>query len=261
MSGNGAPATVVPWPGNYDVEGVPPARFTPGKAPETPLFNVAGAGPEDSNRLLVRLYEAGGRVVEFYDGLGNDRPRSAFYDSTGRRKQFYWADGTPASNYWPDGTQIPLYEYWQRKITDGVRDPLWREPEPEPEPDPPVDPVDPEPEPGPGPSASLVTVEELQAFMPDDLIPDDLATLSVEAATAVVAAYCRDRHVDRAGWPRAGVKAVVLTVAARIAANPSGISRQDTAGSFSTRRSGGFNGFTLAETTILNRYRKRAIGP
>lgn len=244
MSGNGVPATVVPWPGNYDVEGVPPAAFTPGKAPTSPPYT------DTADRLAVPLYEADGRAVMGRDSLGNERPRSAFYDSTGRRKQFYWSDGTPASSYWPDGTQIPLYDEWQFKITDDVNDPLWTDPEPDP-------PVDPEPE----PSASLVTVEELQAFMPDDLIPDDLATLSVEAATAVVAAYCRDRHVDRAGFPRAGVKAVVLTIAARIAANPSGISRQDTAGSFSTRRSGGFNGLTLAETTILNRYRRRAIGP
>lgn len=245
MSGNGVPATVVPWPGNYDVEGVPPASFTPGPRPDYPLHTD---GSDD--RLEVPLYDAAGKRLQSNNVLGNEMPRSTYYDSTGRRKQFYWADGTPASNYWPDGTQIPLYGQWGWKVTDDVNDPLWTEPEPDP-------PVDPDPE----PPASLVTKEELQAFMPDDLIPDDLAALAVESATAVVAAYCRDRHIYPTGHPRPGVKTVVLTVAARIAANPSGISRQDTAGSFSTRRSGGFNGFTLAETTILNRYRKRAIGP
>ena len=245
MSGDGAPATVVPWPGHYDVEGVPPATFTPGAAAEDPPYNmVASEGGEP-----LALYDAAGKALTTKDRFGNDRPESAYYDTTGRRKQFYWADGTPASNYWPDGTQIPLYSKNDSpgRITNNVDDPLWTPPE---------DPEDPE-----DPPAQLVAVSELRAFMPDDELDDELCALAIEAATAVVAAYCRGRHLDARGRPRPGVKTVALTVAARIAANPSGISRQDTAGSFSTRRSGGFTGLTLAELTVLGRYRKRAIGP
>lgn len=245
MSSNGVPATVVPWPGNYDVEGVPAASFTPGSLSGDPLYTAAGAG-----KIVVHLYTASGSAVASLDELGENLPRSTYYDTSGRRKQLYWADGTPASSYWPDGTQIPLYDPWGGKLTDDVPDPLWTEPE-----DP--GPEDPEPE----DPAPLVSAAELQAFMPDDELDAELCALAVEAATAVVAAYCRDRHLDARGRPRPGVKTVALTVAARIAANPSGISRQDTAGSFSTRRSGGFTGFTLAELTVLKRYRRKAVGP
>ena len=250
MSGDGAPATVVPWPGNYDVADVPPAEFTPGAAADSPPYNlVASEGGE-----AIALYYADGKALTTKNRFGDDLPESTYYDSTGRRKQFYWADGTPASSYWPDGTQIPFYSRndWPGQLTNDVNDPLWTPPE---EPEEPEEPEDPDP------GADLVTVAELQAFMPDDALDAELCTLSVEAATAVVAAYCRDRHLDARGRPRPGVKTVTLTVAARIAANPSGISRQDTAGSFSTRRSGGFTGFTLAELTILKRYRRKAIGP
>lgn len=249
MAGNGVPATVVPWPGNYDVVDVPPATFTPGAAADAPPYNLAKA----EGGVPLALYDANGVALTTEDRFGNNRPESAYYDSTGRRKQFYWSDGSPASNYWPDGTQIPLFRQNGPKITDNVDDPLWTPPE---EPEEPEEPEDPE-----EPAAPLVTVSELQAFMPDDALDAELCALAVEAATAVVAAYCRDRHLDASGRPRPGVKTVALTVAARIAANPSGISRQDTAGSFSTRRSGGFTGLTLAELTILKRYRRKAIGP
>lgn len=251
MSGDGAPAEVVPWPGNYDVADVPPATFTPGTAAADPPYNlVASAGGE-----ALALYDANGKALTTKSRFGDDLPESAYYDSTGRRKQYYWADGTPASNYWEDGTQIPLYSQndFPGRLTNDVNDPLWTPPPVE-------DPEDPDPE-DPGADAGLVTVAELQAFMPDDALDAELCALAVEAATAVVAAYCRDRHLDAGGRPRPGVKTVALTVAARIAANPSGISRQDTAGSFSTRRSGGFTGLTLAELTVLKRYRRKAIGP
>lgn len=250
MSGNGALATVVPWPPNYDVVDVPPADFTPDALPgaSSGVFNNA------AKSIQLPLYWATGKAVKGVDAFSAEHPHSYWYESSGRRKQMYWSDGSPASAYWSDGTQIPLYGPWDYAVTDDVNDPLWTPPEdPDPDPDP-----DPEPE---DPAAALVTVSELQAFMPDDALDAELCALAVEAATAVVAAYCRDKHLDGTGRPRPGVKTVALTVSARIAANPSGISRQDTAGSFSSRRSGGFTGFTLAELTVLKRYRRKAIGP
>ena len=249
MSGGGAPAEVVPWPGHYDVADVPAATFTPEALPDKYSGAVFNDGDET---VQVPLYWATGKAVKATNTFGDEQAHGYWYESTGRRKQMYWSDGTPASNYWPDGTQIPLYAAYGSKITDDVDDPLWTPPPVE-------DPEDPE-DPG-APAGALVTVAELQAFMPDDDPDDDLCALAVEAATAVVAASCRGRHLDPADRPRPGVKMVVLTAAARIAANPSGISRQDTAGSFSTRRSGGFTGLTLAELTVLKRYRKQAIGP
>lgn len=81
------------------------------------------------------------------------------------------------------------------------------------------------------------------------------AQQALDVATAMVQAYCRGNARDAVGW-RAGVGEVVLMVAARILANPSGIQFRDQAGPFSVSRQSGFEGFTLAERFVLNRYRK-----
>lgn len=49
------------------------------------------------------------------------------------------------------------------------------------------------------------------------------ATAAVETVTAMVSAYCRGRHLDGDGVPRDGVAEVVLTAAARLMTNPTGI--------------------------------------
>lgn len=253
MSGQGADATVVPWPPNYDVVDVPPADFTPEALPDqhSGVFNDA------AKSIQLPLYWATGKAIKSVV-LGNDQNHSYWYESSGRRKQMYWSDGSPASAYWPDGTQIPLYGPWGYAVTDDVNDPEWTPPPPDDE-----DPEDPE-DPGgqdPGVLDPLVSPATLQSFTPDDQLSDELAALAVESASALVDAYTRGRHLDRHGNPRPGITTVVLTVAARIGANPGQVSRQDQAGNFSSRRGAGFAGFTLAEQAVLNRYRKRAIGP
>lgn len=106
-----------------------------------------------------------------------------------------------------------------------------------------------------------ITVGELQSFVPDDAADPDAAALAVDTATALVSGYCRGNEVDRAGKSRPGIDAVTLTVAARIVANPGQVVMRDQAGVFSKHRGAGFSGFTLAELAVLNRYRRRAIGP
>ena len=106
----------------------------------------------------------------------------------------------------------------------------------------------------------MVTLEELQAFTPDDGADPDQAQMALDSASALVAAYCRDNHVTRNGDTRPGVDTVILTSAARILANPGQVTMRDQAGSFSRHRGQGFSGFTLAELGVLNRYRKRAAG-
>lgn len=248
LSSSWVPSMVALWPSNYDVEGVPPATWTSTKAGYgAPVY-------ADAAQTRAYLYTAAGREVDSDDGLGNDN--TAHYESDGRRKQYYWGDKSPASSYNPDGTQIPLYGRWGSQLTTEVPDPYWTPPVDPPDEDP--DPEDPDEDTAP---AALVTPEALQGFTPDDNLTDDVAALAVESATALVDAYTRGRHLDRGGKPRPGVTTVVLTVAARIGANPGQVSRQDQAGSFMSRRGVGFTGFTLAELAVLNRYRKRAIGP
>ncbi|MGB5796789.1 MAG: hypothetical protein WBH51_13500 [Mycolicibacter algericus] len=98
----------------------------------------------------------------------------------------------------------------------------------------------------------------------DDII-DQAASLnqgSLDAAVAVITvmvrAYTRGNGFT-AGEPNDELAAVITTAASRLAANPGGISRTDTAGSDYTRDlRGAFGGWTLAEQFVLNRYRVRA---
>lgn len=106
----------------------------------------------------------------------------------------------------------------------------------------------------------MIDPEKLMTFNPDDVTDVETATIAVESATALVESYCRGNHLTRSGNARPGVETVVLTVAARLAANPGQVSKRDTAGQFTRQRGAGFNGFTLAEQAVLNRYRKRATG-
>ena len=83
---------------------------------------------------------------------------------------------------------------------------------------------------------------------------------ALTAAEALVEGYTRGRHVSPWGEYRPGVPEVIQTVASRILANPGQVSVRVTAGSVTISRGAGFQGFTLAETAVLNRYRKRARG-
>lgn len=105
-----------------------------------------------------------------------------------------------------------------------------------------------------------VTPEELISFMGDTPVSTEIATTAIATADALIGGYCRGCHVDRAGDYRDGIKAVVVTVGARIAANPAQVTIRDSAGPFTRARGQGFSGFTLAELAVLNRYRKRAKG-
>ena len=72
--------------------------------------------------------------------------------------------------------------------------------------------------------------------------------------TAMVAAYTRGRGFDL-GVPSDDLAAVITTASARMVANPEQLPTR--VGSVEVRA--GFQGFSLAETFVLNRYRKRAL--
>ncbi|MDO0973783.1 hypothetical protein [Mycolicibacterium frederiksbergense] len=81
-----------------------------------------------------------------------------------------------------------------------------------------------------------------------------LAGEVVPVITAMVRAYTRTRGFT-AAEPNDELAAVITTASARMAANPEQI--QSKVGSVEIR--GGFQGFSLAETFVLNRYRKTAL--
>ncbi|MGO2114364.1 hypothetical protein [Corynebacterium casei] len=84
------------------------------------------------------------------------------------------------------------------------------------------------------------------------------AAQALTTANALVSAYCRGRE-KRGDKYRPGVEEVITMVAARILANPEQISVREQVGPYQMYKAAGFNGFTLVELAVLNRYRKRAI--
>lgn len=88
-----------------------------------------------------------------------------------------------------------------------------------------------------------------------DELPDSLAQAHLDTITSLARGYTRGNGFDYGGVPADDLIAVILTATARMLANPDQLPYD--AGSVSIR--GAFTGWTLAETIVLNRYRKRAL--
>jgi hypothetical protein len=91
----------------------------------------------------------------------------------------------------------------------------------------------------------------------DDLLAGETAAI-VPLITTMAKAYTRGNGFDD-DEPNDEINAVIITAAARLAANPRQLSHTSTAGVFSDNVVGGFTGWTLAEQFVLNRYRRRAM--
>lgn len=100
------------------------------------------------------------------------------------------------------------------------------------------------------------TGEDVATFLGLDDDPSVVALAQEHAPIikAMAQAYTRGRGFE-GGNVSEDIAAVLTTATARLVANPEQIHYQ--AGS--ARISGAFNGWTLPETFVLNRYRKRAM--
>src|SRR5690625_2829138 len=103
---------------------------------------------------------------------------------------------------------------------------------------------------------SDVTGQQVAQFLGQSDVPSvvALAEEHAEIITAMVRAYTRGGGFAESGEPNDELEAVIVTATARLVANPEQVPYD--AGSISIR--GGFHGFNLAETMVLNRYRRRA---
>lgn len=93
----------------------------------------------------------------------------------------------------------------------------------------------------------------------DDPTVVALAGEALPIITAMARAYTRGNGFDTAGEPNDEVSAVIVTATARLMANPGQLAKDESAGPYSVSVRGGFNGWLLTETFVLNRYRKRAL--
>lgn len=102
----------------------------------------------------------------------------------------------------------------------------------------------------------MVTGTDVATFLGlgDDPELVALAGEHVTIITAMVRAYTRDRGFLINGNPNDELSAVITTATARLVANPEQL-RGSVGG---TQMLDGFNGFSLAETFVLNRWRRKA---
>lgn len=100
------------------------------------------------------------------------------------------------------------------------------------------------------------TAQEVADFLGqgDDTTVVAMAEEALPIIKAMAHAYTRGCGFDSAGKMTDGIRAVVITATARLMANPDQV--QYRAGEVSYQSM--FNGWTLAEQFVLNRYRKRA---
>lgn len=102
-------------------------------------------------------------------------------------------------------------------------------------------------------------LEALKALVGGDVDPAH-GQQALHMATMYAHAYTRGRGFTD-GVPNDEIEAVVVSVAARIMANPQNVATTtSTAGPFTEQTTyGKWSGFNLLEQAVLNRYRVRAL--
>ncbi len=102
-----------------------------------------------------------------------------------------------------------------------------------------------------------VEPDQVAAFLgkPDDTAILDTAEQTIPIVTVMVKAYLR----GTGDWePNDELEAVIVTAAARMVSNPGQLPYDLATGPFTNPVRGAFQGWSLAELFVLNRYRKRA---
>lgn len=100
------------------------------------------------------------------------------------------------------------------------------------------------------------TGQQVADFLGQGDIPElvALAEEHVVIVRAMARAYTRGNGFDLDGFPNEEIEAVIVTATARLVANPEQL-RHSVGG---VQMLDSFKGWSLAETFVLNRYRKRA---
>lgn len=109
----------------------------------------------------------------------------------------------------------------------------------------------------------MISTDDVIAYMwPDQPVTDaqnEQVAQAVNAAESFVDNYTRGRYRDAQGSTRPGVDGVILTIAARMVANPGQVSTSRTAGVMTENIGKGFQGLTLGEQVALDRWRTRSV--
>lgn len=114
-------------------------------------------------------------------------------------------------------------------------------------------------QPDPPPASEGLTGQTIADFLGhgDDADLVALADQHLVVVTAMARAYTRGRGFYSDDTPREDVEAVITTATARLVVNPEQAKREQLATGEATTHAG-FTGWSLVETLVLNRYRKRS---
>jgi hypothetical protein len=100
------------------------------------------------------------------------------------------------------------------------------------------------------------TSADLASFV-GSAVNDDQATAVLSVIVALASSYTRGGGFT-AGEPNDDVRAVILSASVRLLRDPSQIVAGETMGPFAITYRAGFDGWSVAELGVLNRYRVRA---
>lgn len=108
-----------------------------------------------------------------------------------------------------------------------------------------------------------VRAEQVLDFLgrPGDTSLSGTVEQAIPIITTMVRAYTRGKGFTEAPFDddaEPDLEGVIIAAAARLATNPGQLQVDETAGPFSRSLRNSFVGWTIAEQTVLNRYRVRA---
>lgn len=103
------------------------------------------------------------------------------------------------------------------------------------------------------------TADDVAAFLgkPWDAATQDQAATALTLVTGMARSYTRDQGFTN-GEPADDIWTVIFTATLRLMGNKTQLEQMQVKGPFSTEFRSAFTGFSVAETMVLNRYRKRA---
>lgn len=107
----------------------------------------------------------------------------------------------------------------------------------------------------------MVTADDVVGFLALPVDDDDVLARADQALTVVrefAKAYTRGNGFT-GQLPTEDIAQVMLTAAARLVSNTRQLSVAENMGPFGTDFRGGFTGWTLVETFVLDRYRMNAL--
>jgi hypothetical protein len=110
----------------------------------------------------------------------------------------------------------------------------------------------------PSPAPTVADLTALLYGASGQTVDSEQGAQVLAAVTQMASAYTRGQGFSD-GVPNADISAVILSAAARLYAHPRQISIDETVGPDSASVRAGFNGWTVLETIVLNRYRVTAV--